>query len=545
MTDSKFEGFRKGYKWLFRLPGTSLVLSATAGIFMLELLLAPAVGYDVRLFLTSAFTTGLPYLVSVLADRSVLTPRRALGFFLVYLLLLLPLILLKKPPVAASTVTVLLSFLVFIAVARRRALILYLSVYLALTYLFAPTYAYASLTVLVLYALLALPVLLTIDKRVRQVAGVGGLKYLRGFLRYTLSGEKDEVEECIKASSTRKTVPIHVFIFRSGSEVIGRLVVSGVHPGPLRTLGSSTLPEKVVTKCPPTLFLKAPAGHGENLAVSSEVDRVAEEVCGALSLKELPSTVRLGLAQGKLVSSLAIRLPGVSLCLLDPQVPMEDLPPSLREEFERKGVVLADLHNMISEDYLQLPESPDSAPELYLEVLRTIQESLEASVAEGQLKAGFAWIGFSDGVSIGKAGIACLAVEVGGKIVGVISFDGNNMTPKLKARLLQEVGKRVDYLLVGTTDTHVLTGVFQGVDYYPVGTFNEEALLEKSVKCLEEAKNNMRECSVLYGVYPVSSFFMDNTKLKGLSAATRLNVRDGLVLAVIALALYPLLLFLT
>lgn len=543
MTDAKFEGFRKSYKWLFRLPGTRVIVAVVSGVLLLELILSTAVNYSVQELIKGLLVIFLPYIASHIMDRKVLTWRRILGFFTVFLILLLPAILLRKTPVVASTTVVLLSFLVFTATSRKASLVILLSSYLALLHFLHQQFFLPSLVAISLYVLVSLPVLYNIDRRVRKVTGVGGLKFLNGFLRYALAGEKNGIEECIKASSNRRTIPIHVFTFMGNGEVLGRLIVSGVHPGPLRTLGSSTISEKVVTRCPRSVFLKAPAGHGENLALSGEVDRVANALCDAALLNREAAEATLGFAQGKLINSLSIKLSnGVVLCFLDPQIPMEDIPAILREEFEGKGVVLVDLHNSISEEYLQLPDNPEDSPELYLEVKQTIQESLSSEIARGRIKSGFAWSSYSDGITVGKAGVSCAVMEVGGKTVGILSFDGNNMTPDFKSRLLRELGKKVDYLIVGTTDTHVMTGTFQGVDYYPVGTVNADALLGVAQKCLSEARENMKESLVSHGVLSVNSYFMDNVKLKGLSLATRLNVRDGLVLAALAFLPYIILL---
>ncbi|QOJ78184.1 DUF2070 family protein [Infirmifilum lucidum] len=543
MTDAKFEGFRRSYKWLFRLPGTCTMVAVVSGTLLLELVLSIAVNYSVQELAKNLLAVFLPYIASHIVDRKILTWRRILGFFTVFLILLLPAILLRKTPVVASTAVVLLSFLVFIATSGEASLVIFLSSYLALLYFLYPQFFLPSLVEISLYVLASLPVLYNIDRRVRKVTGVGGLKFLNGFLRYALAGEKNKIEECIKASSSRRTIPIHVFTFRDNGEVLGRLVVSGVHPGPLRTLGSSTIPEKVVTRCLRSVFLKAPAGHGENLALSNEVDRVADAICDVTPSSEESTEATLGFAQGKLVNSLSIKLSnGVTLCFLDPQIPMEDIPAILREEFESRGVVLVDLHNSISREYLQLPDDPEDSPELYLEVKQTIQESLSSEIARGRIKAGFAWSSYSDGITVGKAGVSCVVVEVGGKTVGILSFDGNNMTPDFKSKLFRELGKEVDHLIVGTTDTHVMTGTFQGVDYYPVGTVNDNTLLDVAQKCLSEARENMKESSVSHGIFPVNSYFMDSAKLKGLSLATRLNVRDGLALATLAFLSYVILL---
>lgn len=542
MSDARFEGFKSGYKWLFRLPGSAVMFSST--LLALTLLTATArlFGFSTAEVLRAAAVLALPYSTAFLADRKVLTPRRLLGLFIIYLLLQFVIMPLRKPLLLASVPVALLSLLVFVAVSTKVVLALFFTTYLAVVYLLEPFHLPVVAGAMAAYLLIAVPVLYNIDRRVRKVTGVGGLRFLNSFLRYTLSGEKAGVESCLKAFSSMRTLPLHVFEFSGRGRTLGRIVVSGIHPGPLRTLGSSTLPEDVIARCPDTVFLKAPAGHGENLADSGEAVRVAEAACSKASAGEDKEALwaRVSYAEGELVDCVALSFEnGVTLCMLDPQVPMEDLPSSLREEFEKEGVVLADLHNMISDNYVQLPENPGENPELYLSVVRTVREALTNTVAEGALKFGIARVDYSDGVSVSRGGVSCAVLEVGGRRVAVVSVDGNNMVPEFKALVRQRMASMADYMLIATTDTHVMTGNFQGVDYYPVGSIEREALAEKLVACLSYALGSLQECSVRYRVVPIRSLFMDGAKLRDLSRVTKLNVRDGLILALLA-ALSPL-----
>ncbi|MGC9147189.1 MAG: DUF2070 family protein [Infirmifilum sp.] len=545
MVDDRYEGFRKSYRWLFSLPSLWLVLLYNILLLLVAIFLGLLKGYELNSLLVALASIAIPFTVTFIIDRRVLTLKRLLGLYSIYLVFLFPVILLGKQLLLATIPFVLLSFLVFLAIARRTALASFLAAYLSTIYFLQHQFLLYVIIPVAVYITVAFPILYNINRRVKLVAGVGGLKYLRSFLRYTLAGEKKEVEECLSAAAVKKTVPIHVFELYSDGALLGRIVVSGVHPGPLRTLGSSTLPEAILEKCHSALFLKAPAGHGENLALSRDVEKVAEKVCGETSRAEQTGSATLGVADGKLVRSISLRFSnGVSLCLLDPQVSMEDLPATLREEFEEDHVVVADLHNMIDDNFIQLPEDPQENPELHLDVKQTILESLRDVRAEGVLKAGLARVKYSDKLSVGKGGISCAVFSIDDKKLAIVSVDGNNMDPVFKALVNRELASGLDYLLLATTDTHVMTGLFQGVDYYPVGSLNKEQILRNIRDCLLEASQNLKECRVSYRVVPVNALFMDGSKLKGLSRVTRLNVRDGLLLAMLALLSLPILLLL-
>ena len=314
-----------------------------------------------------------------------------------------------------------------------------------------------------------------------------------------------------------------------------------MHPGPLRTLGSSTLPQ-LVKQCSgtPVIFLKAPVTHSENISTLESTQRLAKTICNT---HVVPQS-NFGRAGASSTDILEITIFGFEdlpqLAFLDPRVTMEDLPYRVSEfSFEEINTVTVDTHSMIAPGFLRI--SNDQEDEI-AKIITAIREASENKITEGKILAGFSSINYFDNITIGPAGITCAAMNVGGKRFLIISFDGNNMEPDFKARLLVSLGSLADTVIVTTTDTHIYTGLYQGRDYYPVGSVGPEEVLEKTLKCVQEALASVRETSVGYTVIPVRDKFMDGEKLSKISVATKKNTRDGLFLALLALVISALLL---
>jgi len=534
MVGDHFEGFRSSYKWLIRLPRTSILLTAALILGATSLAFSWSMNLSLLDLIKSLILGLLPPAYLHLLGRKVFTFRRSLGLFLTFLVFLPISLLIGKTPIYATLFEFFLGFLLTIAVYSVYKGFVYFVLHLApihilgldikLHYGLAAFYAASLLTFII------------IDGRIRKVAGVSGIGFLESFLRYVLSGEQADVEYYLERISTERTLPVHIYSFFSNGEELGRLVVSTIHPGPLRTLGSSTLPQ-LVRQCSrtPLLFLKAPCAHSENLPTVKAARRVAGTICNANTTPQSSRAI-VGASDIDILGIIVLDFEGLPrLAFLDPRVIMEDLPHRVSElSLEELNTVTVDAHNMIAPGFLKIDNSQEDE---VAKIIASLKTATENKIAEGRILAGFSNINYSDNITIGPAGITCAAMDIGGKRLLVVSFDGNNMELDFKARLLTRLNKIADAVLVATTDTHIYTGLYRGRDYYPVGWFNPEKVMERTLKCAEDALASMREASVGYWAIPVKDKFMDGEKLNRISTATRKNTRDGLFLVLLALAI--------
>lgn len=532
--DEGYSGFRSGYRYIFSLPrGKMLALLATALNLLCAVISLPLGAASS--FAKGAAAAALLVLASKLVEPRVITWKRAAGFYALFSLAAIPALAATGEAFYAVLFMDLLCFLFLAATSSPARASTLLILYTALAYFIAPQLFSKSLLSVTAYLAVSLAVLAVIDRRVKRSVDISGLKILRGFLRYILSGEREELEECFTRMSKERSLGLHVVNFLdTEGRVLGKLVVSEIHPGPMRDLGSSSLPSKVVNSCSaPTLFLKAPSTHSENLASSSEVERIAREVC-SIPCGDSSSYAKVGAGTAGKFDVVVIDAGRIALAFIDPLVPMEDLPREVFETLREAGVIAVDTHSMIGEEYLLLDSAETYSHEIS-SLYESIRDALEKPIAEGPIRAGFHRVNYSDGRSVAPGGISCAVLEVGGLRLAVVSVDGNNMAADFKPVLLSRL-KAIGVLpVVATTDSHLYTGAISGVDYYTVGSFDRELLLELCSKCVEEALSNARGAALCYACYTIKSRYLDASALKRLSLVTRSNVRDGVALALLAL----------
>jgi len=373
--DEDYSGFKNGYKYIFSLPrGRTLVLLIAAAN-LLCLAVSLPLGAATSLARAAAAATLLT-LACKLMEPQIVTWKRAAGFYTLFSLAAVPALAITGEAYYAVLLEALLCHLFLAAVANLLRAFTPLLAYLVLTYA-AATHLYTkSLLMIAVYLVVSLVILAVIDRRVRRSVGVGGLRFLRGFLRYILSGEREELEECFMQISKERTLALHLLrLFDSEGQELGRILVSEIHPGPMRDLGSSSLPSRVISSCTPTIFLKAPSTHSENLANSAEVEEIARKVCSLACRTQHSGRARVGAGSTGKFYVVTFDAGNVALAFIDPLVPMEDLPREVFEALQKTGVVAIDTHSMIDKGYLSLEDA-----EIYAQELSSLYEIVQEAL---------------------------------------------------------------------------------------------------------------------------------------------------------------------
>lgn len=533
----KFSELKKAYKLVFALPRNEFLVATAFVLVIVCLIVAIRVG-AVQSFLGAVITAAVPVLVSKIVDTRIITWRRAGGLYIVFLLLSLASLIVSGDAYPGTLSGALLGYLFLAVSSSPLKAILPLLSYIAVLGITATSIA-AKLSALALgYMLATLGSLALIDHRVKKVSGASGLTLLKGFLRYILSGEKCPLEEAFARLSTERKLNLHVFSFEDPrNKPLGRVVVSEIHPGPFRDLGSSSLPSKVIAAHGnlPVVFLKAPSTHAENLAFSIDVSRLMGELMQLKGGSDYSEYARIGVAVKGRFRVITLSFSHTTLAFADPLVPMEDLPHNLCTVLAPQKVIVVDTHSMIAEGYGVLDRPAISLPE-YSEILSAVTEALENPLEEGALRAAFERIDYSDGVSVASGGISCAVVAVGNVKVGVVSIDSNNVRADFKPVLLKALEKYVDVPIVASTDTHLLTGRITGVEYYPAGSILPDQLLTRCLQCVESAVERLEEARVKYSPLPFRSLYLRGDLMEEISRVTRGNVVIGIILVALAIA---------
>jgi len=527
--EDKFKGFKKGYKTIFTLPSKGKIYAALAAASLIDIAFSALMGTgSLNVAYSLAVTLLIPHML-FLCNRRVFTLKRVGGLSLFTLILDQPLIL-GAGLVEASLLVLLVTSVVCTTIYSRKTgtglLVLTLIISVAGGVLDAAVTA-ATVSAVIIY-------FYRIDSRIRKAAGVSGLEFLNTFFHYILGGYKEAFEKYLEKISEERTLSIHVYSFTTlKGDRVADIVVSEIHPGPFRRVGSSELSQRLMQRPIPTIFLKAPASHGENLASSSYIDGILGK------LESLDASPSEGLAsashiEGSVINTFTLRFSNAAppLVLCDPQVPLEDLP---RDIIEETPAVVADLHSLIDSNYLVLV--PGSS--IYLEALQQILNGLLAGGPAGGIEAAALHIEYSDHREVAEGGITLLALKTGNQDILIAGIDGNNMDPRFKAEAQKMLKKTFTHVLLATTDTHVYSGAFTRVEYLPVGTRRREELLKLLARAAPKIASSMQPVKVAYSAVPVKAPYTSKEKLERISLETEKNLRDGVKIMAI-LVLYPL-----
>lgn len=343
-----------------------------------------------------------------------------------------------------------------------------------------------------------------------RASGADGLSMMRYSLDHMTEkgGEGTEEMEAFFASfANRVTVPAGLLALeREGTKPV-LVVVASLHPGPYGRLGGSDLPTKLQDALGPDADVIVPHGpstHDQNPATTEEAGKLATWVRESLrqiaphdGASRFVRVTRGGVSVGCQIFDdtallLATRAPE----------PTDDIDFATgyaalavaREEGVR-GAMLADAHNSIA---------PGSGAMVFgTEESYALLEATREAVREAKQQVGN---GLRVGVAserslvdpdrgLGPRGIQALVAEVDGQRTAYLLFDGNNMVPDLREKLLESIADLVDEAEVLTSDNHIVNNTLPG--YNPVGwRTDHEALAQATRVAVEEALSTLAPATV-------------------------------------------------
>ncbi|MCS7120445.1 MAG: DUF2070 family protein [Candidatus Bathyarchaeota archaeon] len=312
--------------------------------------------------------------------------------------------------------------------------------------------------------------------------GIPTIRMFRAFIANWTEGQVKPIEEILETSSEMRDVKLSAITFRSGGEIKAAIIVSDIHPGPFKNIGSSAFPSLIqrfvekAWRC----IVSVPhgiSGHGFDLASRSQNLKVIRYFLKNASFNDASdhATPFVSIKRGGVTACCQIFGNCAILSLTLAPETMEDLPSQLVDfintEARKRGlsfVMAIDAHNSIQGAF---------NPENVIEPMKgAITDVLDAAVKLERLtfNAGSSKIvpnDFSVENGMGPGGIVVTAVKVGEQVSAYITIDGNNMVSGLREKILsslKEVG--VDIGEVFTTDTHIVNAVTMAKrGYHPVG----------------------------------------------------------------------------
>ncbi|MEM4494678.1 MAG: DUF2070 family protein [Candidatus Caldarchaeum sp.] len=313
----------------------------------------------------------------------------------------------------------------------------------------------------------------------KPIQGIRPFRLLQAFLASLLSGHSRELEELMMRLGNEDRVGCELFVLRRVGKPSVALVVSDIHPGPFRAVGSSMFPailqNKLAEKGFQPIVLKGLSSHEKNLANIELSEKVAETIAEEAKRLEKNGayfTEASGLWRTNFdgVSSLTVNIADKEMVILTlhPQ-PMEDLPPEVLPPHHTSKKIVVDSHNSFSDNLKNLDNTTIEKIRTFLTNSSEQSPSPLSKIRIGYARAVPSDIGPSDGV--GAGGISCILFEVNGVKTSLVVADANNAMPWVR-NVLQQVASEngcVDTELC-TTDTHMVNAVsLGGRGYHPLG----------------------------------------------------------------------------
>ncbi len=379
---------------------------------------------------------------------------------------------------------------------------------------------------MLLYVLIAVPIsIFTAFTFTRIVDNVGSetLKIptttiLKAFLANWMENLNTPVENLFENFGKEKTIDFSMLAFEADNHFQSVIVVSSVHPGPFKNVGSSLLPFMVqeslekkldcVVSVPHGLF-----GHEFDLSSQKQNEKVLNGLLTYADFSRFASEATSFVRTQRGVANASCQIFGdcaVLTLTLAPET-TEDFPQEVGDfileevrKLELAHVVIINAHNSINKPF-DVSSAVESLKEASLEALKNASKLKPSSFKVGAAKITPNEFSPEDGM--GPGGICALTIRVGEQTCAYVTIDGNNMVSGLRETILdslKELGVNMAEVL--TTDTHTVNAIVMTQrGYHPLGeAIPREKLTDYIKLAVKEALNNLKPASVAWQIGTVS-----------------------------------------
>lgn len=372
--------------------------------------------------------------------------------------------------------------------------------------------------ILLFLIFMALPTIIlsrSIDKLGENLVGVSSKKVFRAYATNWFTETKEDLETFFNSISISSHVSCDfVVLLNSKGTVGGIIAVPQVHPGPLRGIGSTSLPSDLVSTIRLACSTKPVVFHGftthaSDITSSEDYSKFLELVREAV-IQPLYPTI-----SGPSSHLVRVDVEGLSVgCQLISGIPivfvsgdekgiddiLETFGRSIEQEIEDiYGVkpILINAHNQYEED-----------PNINFENLRRgILEAVELAFKTSSYDSIVIGVGESEALDfnethgIGPSGLRVLVTAFKGSRYCYIVIDANNANREFR-NSIRSVVKSMGYkdCELFTTDSHLvvhLRGVKSSRGYYILGEkVKVEGILDALKAAIREAERNLFETNV-------------------------------------------------
>lgn len=376
-------------------------------------------------------------------------------------------------------------------------------------------YVKKTLLILAFMSLPAAAISKSIDKLSKTLVGMSSKEVFRAYVTNRFMGAKEDLESFFNRISTTSRVSCDLLVLLDSEGLVRNVIaIPQVHPGPLRGIGSSSLPSDIASTIKSAYNAKSVVFHGFTTHASDVTSfkdyyRFLELVEKAVSQSPHP------IINGPSSCLVRVDADGLSVgCQIIKGLPIifvsgeskgiDDIPETFREKIEEEvertyGVkpILINAHNQYEED----PRI--NFEELRKGILKALELAFESS-SHDPIKIGIGEakdFDLNEIQGVGPSGIRVLVTEFKGSKYCYIVIDANNANEEFRKAIksaVKSMGYRDCELF--TTDSHMvvhLRGVKSSRGYHVLGEkVKAEKILSALTVAIREAEGDLFEVNV-------------------------------------------------
>ncbi len=348
--------------------------------------------------------------------------------------------------------------------------------------------------------------------------GINGPDLLRAFGHDYLADNPEPIEAILTGIATLQDIPLEIILFSDGQKPVACGVVSYVHPGPFRDIGSSDIPSALIAHIRnkydiPSFVLHGSCTHQQNLTTKEDYSKVFDEVDRLIENTKTYSEVSgphwtdggkfkvWTLFAGPDVLAITTSSPDFTDDIaLEVGVDTADMVRKRSPHLD--SVTIVDAHNCINDHAVSVTKGDPEATE-YVGTVSGAVFSTDGRAKTG-IEAGVHQLipdGFPQKEGIGPGGITSLVFRTGEGDTALIVVDGNNVVPGFREEVIGILrAQGFDHVELATTDTHVVNAIsLSSRGYPPVGRYRPEETIEYMIVASERAREKLRKVEIGLG----------------------------------------------
>jgi len=326
---------------------------------------------------------------------------------------------------------------------------------------------------------------------------------------------KRELENIFDKNSIKADIEYTFFSFKNKNKIKSLFIIPNLHPGPLKGIAGSDLPEIISRDLKD--YGEIFTFHGTSTHI---LNPIRKEDCSKISdsIKDDIGEVRYEnsasnfcLEDGGVSVGSQMFGDGVFMTASYSPRPTEDIDAPIGKIIELKSEYIGyqnlgfvDAHNCVKKGCTEI-YFPSNRYRILLDKVEKILENIGTKQKES-VKMGIASKkNFKKSKGIAGEGIKVAVFDVANEKNSFILFDGNNLERGLREEIQDGISDLVSHSEVATTDSHEVNTLNK--DYNPVGLeMDNKELIEDVRNLVEEAIDDLESVEVGYGEGKLQNF---------------------------------------